>query len=170
MDQGWRGTRVGGGAHLHKQRDGLQVGDLCSVDGISGQDVQRSRAALHNLLHPHAVLTTDMKETGVTDSSQGHRKDTQTFTPQGSVNPSMLLGWGGPPSTPREADGQGESSHLVRLRVGGTVFLGVLVSFEQQVDQAGNGSGIPQGGLVLRAEGQVTDQTDHGLGGAGAET
>lgn len=44
--------------HLHKQRNGLQVGDLCSVDGISGQDVQGSCAALHNLLHPHSILTT----------------------------------------------------------------------------------------------------------------
>lgn len=40
------------------------------------------------------------------------------------------------------------------------MFLGILVGFEQQIDQAGDRSCIPQRGLVLRAQGQVTDQAD----------
>ena len=54
-------------------------------------------------------------------------------------------------------------AHLVGLLVGGAPLLGVLVGFEQQVDQPGDGPGVPQRGLVLRAQGQVTDQTHHRL-------
>lgn len=43
------------------------------------------------------------------------------------------------------------------------MFLGVLVGFEQQVDQAGDGPGVPQRSLVLLAQRQVADQADHGL-------
>lgn len=43
-------------ANLNKEGDGLHVGDLCSVDGVSGQDVQSSCAAFHDLLHPHSIL------------------------------------------------------------------------------------------------------------------
>lgn len=43
------------------------------------------------------------------------------------------------------------------------MFLGVLVGSKQQVDQTGNSSGIPQRGLVLRAQGKVADQANHSL-------
>lgn len=43
------------------------------------------------------------------------------------------------------------------------MFLGVLVGFEQQVDQTGDSSSIPQRGLVLWAQGQVADQANHSL-------
>lgn len=43
------------------------------------------------------------------------------------------------------------------------MFLGVLVGFEQQVDQTGDCSGVPQRGLVLWAQGQVADQANHSL-------
>lgn len=43
------------------------------------------------------------------------------------------------------------------------MFLGILVGFDQQVDQAGEGSSIPQRGLVLWAQGQVADEADHSL-------
>lgn len=43
------------------------------------------------------------------------------------------------------------------------MFLGVLVGFEQQVDQAGDHSSVPQRGLVLWAQGQVADQSNHSL-------
>lgn len=43
------------------------------------------------------------------------------------------------------------------------MFLGILVGFDQQVDQAGEGSSIPQRGLVLWAKGQVADEADHSL-------
>lgn len=43
------------------------------------------------------------------------------------------------------------------------MFLGILVGFEQQVDQAGDCSCVPQRGLVLWAQGQVTDQANHSL-------
>lgn len=43
------------------------------------------------------------------------------------------------------------------------MFLGVLVGFEQQVDQTGDRSSVPQRGLVLWAQGQVADQADHSL-------
>lgn len=43
------------------------------------------------------------------------------------------------------------------------MFLGVLVGFDQQVDQTGHYSSVPQRGLVLLAQGQVADQADHGL-------
>lgn len=42
--------------YLNKERNGLQVSDICSVDGVSGQDVQSSCAAFHYLLHPHSIL------------------------------------------------------------------------------------------------------------------
>lgn len=42
--------------YLNKERNGLQVSNMCSVDGVSGQDVQSSRAAFNDLLHPHAIL------------------------------------------------------------------------------------------------------------------
>lgn len=43
------------------------------------------------------------------------------------------------------------------------MFLGVLVGFEQQVHQTGDGSGVPQRGLVLWAQGQVADEANHSL-------
>jgi len=43
------------------------------------------------------------------------------------------------------------------------MLLGILVGFEQQVDQARDGPGVPQRGLVLWAQGQVADQADDGL-------
>lgn len=43
------------------------------------------------------------------------------------------------------------------------MFLGILVGFEQQVDQTGDCSSIPQRGLVLVAQGQVTDQANCSL-------
>lgn len=43
------------------------------------------------------------------------------------------------------------------------MFLGVLVGFEQQVGQTGDGSSVPQRGLVLWAQGQVADQANHSL-------
>lgn len=48
------------------------------------------------------------------------------------------------------------------LRTGG-VSLGVLVSLQQQVDQSGDGSSIPQWGLIDWAQRQVTDQANRGL-------
>lgn len=53
--------------------------------------------------------------------------------------------------------------YLVCLLGGWTMFLGVLVGFEQQVDQTGDRSSVPQRGLVLWAQGQVADQADHSL-------
>lgn len=41
--------------------------------------------------------------------------------------------------------------------------LGVLVSPDQQLDQAGNGALLTQSTVVGRAEGQVADETDGGL-------
>lgn len=43
------------------------------------------------------------------------------------------------------------------------MFLCVLVGFEQQVDQTGNHSRVPQRSLVLWAQGQVADQANHSL-------
>lgn len=43
------------------------------------------------------------------------------------------------------------------------MFLSILVGFEQQVDQTGDGSRIPQRGLILWTQGQVTDQANHSL-------
>lgn len=41
--------------------------------------------------------------------------------------------------------------------------LGVLVSPDQQLDQAGNGALLTQSTVVGRAEGQIADETDGGL-------
>ena len=57
------------------------------------------------------------------------------------------------------------SPNLVCLLGRGAVFLCILVGFEQQVDEAGDGPGIPQWALVLRTQRQVTDQTNHSLRG-----
>lgn len=57
----------------------------------------------------------------------------------------------------------GVVTDLVRLLRTGGVSLGVLVSLQQQVDQSGDGSSIPQWGLIDWAQGQVTDQTNRGL-------
>ncbi|KAF3844014.1 hypothetical protein F7725_016062 [Dissostichus mawsoni] len=68
--------------------------------------------------------------------------------------------WGrccGPAAVTRGQSYSVTLSYLVCLLGGGAVFLGVLVGFEQQVDQAGDGSSVPQRGLVLWAQGQYLD-------------
>lgn len=50
-------------------------------------------------------------------------------------------------------------THRVRLLcAGGHVSLGVLVSLDQQLDQAGDDGGLLQRGMVGRTQGQVADQ------------
>ena len=39
----------------------------------------------------------------------------------------------------------------------------VLEGPDEEVDEAGDGPVLPEGGVVGRAQGQVTDQTDHRL-------
>lgn len=46
------------------------------------------------------------------------------------------------------------------------MFLGILVGFEQQIDQSGDDTSIPQGTLVLWTQGQVSNQANHSLLGA----
>ena len=50
------------------------------------------------------------------------------------------------------------------------MFLGILVGFEQQVDQSGDGTSVPQGCLILWTQGQVSNQADHSLWGGSRET
>lgn len=47
--------------YLNKKRNGLHASNICSVDRVSGQDVQSSCAAFHYLLHPHSILHNRMK-------------------------------------------------------------------------------------------------------------
>lgn len=60
--------------------------------------------------------------------------------------------------------------YLVCLLGRRAVFLGVLVGFEQQVGETGDRSCVPEGSLVLWAQGQVTDQADHSLEGGSKDT
>ena len=54
-------------------------------------------------------------------------------------------------------------THLVGLLGGGLVLLDVLVGLQQQVDQAGDGAGLPERSLVGRAQSQVPDQANRCL-------
>lgn len=47
--------------NLHKQWDGIQISDQGSISRISGQDMQRSCATFHNLLHSHTILRENEK-------------------------------------------------------------------------------------------------------------
>ena len=56
--------------HLDEQRDGLHVGDLPAVHRVAGHDVQSSGAALHDLLHPDAILTESAVRPGLSPAGR----------------------------------------------------------------------------------------------------
>lgn len=63
------------------------------------------------------------------------------------------------------AGGKGVLAHCVGLLCASScVSLGVLVSLDQQLDQAGDDSSLLQRGVVGRTQGQVADQAYGSLG------
>lgn len=105
---------------------------------IPGQDVQRSRAALHYFLHPHTLLN----EWGKLEIQYAAFF---FFFNKTVVTHHKLL--------------------LVASHAGAP--LGVLVSSDEQLDQPGDGALLPQSAVVGRTQSQVADQTNCGLDGEG---
>lgn len=148
--------------HLHKQGDGVESENFHTVHGVPGKDVQGPGAALHNLLHPYAILQ--------------ERKGMMTGgpTPPHEANSSRWsLGAGLSCCSPSPEvlysvyRGHPKPGLLCRLthRVGllcacSHMALGILVGLDQQLDQAGDDRGLLQWGMVGWAQGQVPDQAN----------
>lgn len=129
--------------HLYKERDCVESSDDYSVVDVSGQDVQRPCAALHDLLHANALL-----------------KTRYSAAISARLWCNELRVW----------SGRCRATHhklLLRAAHAGAS-LRVLVRSDQQLDQSGDGALLPQGGVVSGAQGQVSDQTHCGLQGAEA--
>lgn len=137
---------------LHEERDGVEAENLHAVHGVPGQDVQRPCATLHNLFHLHSILP-------------GNKSSARALTRWGTATCSVGTGypqrqafwvWGARLCWEQGAEVR---THRVGLLcAGGRVSLGVLVSLDQQLHQAGDDSGLLQRGMVGRTQGQVADQ------------
>lgn len=126
--------------HLYKEWDCVESSDDYSVVDVSGQDVKRSCAALHDLLHADSLL----KWRNAAVSAKSRYDDLPVELLRHAATHHKLL--------------------LCAPHAGAS--LCVLVCSDQQLDQSGDGALLPQGSVVCGAQGQVPDQTHCSLGRA----